>query len=64
MTRFEKDFREATEGNEIEVLAKRKHEIEGLRAEFRKSHGFRRTCLGQEIERLTAEYEKIESIFC
>lgn len=64
MTRFERDFKEAQEGNEIEVLKRRKAEIEKLTAEGKACrNGFRRQCIAQEVARLTAEYNKIDELF-
>ena len=62
MTRFEKDYRDALEGNETEVRKRRKEELNKLRDEFRKSHGFRRECLAGEIARRQSEYDKIDSL--
>jgi len=64
MTRFEKDLKDALEGNEIEVLKRRKAEIERLTAEGKAcKNGFRRQCLAQEVARLTAEYNAISENF-
>lgn len=64
MTRFERDFKDAQEGNEIEVLKRRKAEIEKLTAEGKACrNGFRRQCIAQEVARLTAEYNKIDELF-
>lgn len=64
MTRFEKDLKDALEGNEIEVLKRRKAEIERLTAEGKAcKNGFRRQCLAQEVARLTAEYNAISEKF-
>lgn len=64
MTRFEKDLKDALEGNEIEVLKRRKAEIERLIAEGKAcKNGFRRQCLAQEVARLTAEYNAISENF-
>ena len=60
MTRFEKDARDAFEGNEYEVLKRRKAELENLERQGRnEKNGFKRTCIAQEIKRLTAQYNKI-----
>lgn len=64
MTKFEKDYIEALTGDGIVVLKERKAEIDSLKEEYLKSHGFRRTCIAQKIERLRSEYDKIESIVC
>lgn len=64
MTRFERDFKDAQEGSEIEVLKRRKAEIERLTAEGKAcKNGFRRQCIAQEVARLTAEYNKIDELF-
>ena len=64
MTRFERDINDAKEGNEIEVLTRRKAEIEKLTAEGKDCrNGFRIKCIAQEVARLKAEYNKIESLF-
>lgn len=63
MTRFEKDAREAWEGNEIEVLKRRKAELERLEKEGRCcKNSFRRTCITQEYTRLKREYDKIDEM--
>lgn len=63
-TRFERDLKEALEGNEIEVLMRRKAEIERLTAEGKscKNH-FRMTCIAQEVAKLTKEYDLISENF-
>lgn len=64
MTRFEKDLQDALNGNEIEVLKRRKAEIEKLTAEGKAcKNGFRRTCIVQEVARLTKEYNEISEQF-
>ena len=64
MTRFEKDLTEALNGNEIEVLKRRKTELERLTAEGKScKNAFRRQCIAQEVTRLTAEYNEISSRF-
>ena len=64
MTRFERDMNDAKKGNEIEVLTRRKAEIEKLTAEGKACrNGFRIKCIAQEVARLKAEYNKIESLF-
>ena len=64
MTRFERDLKEALDGNEIEVLKRRKAEIEKLTAEGKAcKNSFRRTCIAQEVVRLTAEYKNISENF-
>ncbi len=64
MTRFEKDLRDALEGNEIEVLSRRRTEIERLTKEGKGcKNSFRRQCIAQEVARLTKEYNEIDSHF-
>ena len=64
MTRFERDLKEALDGNEIEVLKRRKAEIEKLTAEGKAcKNSFRRTCIAQDVVRLTAEYKRISENF-
>ncbi len=64
LTRFERDLKDALEGNEIEVLTKRKREIDRLETELRcTKNGFRRQCLTQEITRLKREYNEISDKF-
>lgn len=64
MTRFEKDLKEALDGNEIEVLKRRKAEIEKLTAEGKAcKNAFRRQCIAQEVARLTNEYRAISMHF-
>ena len=64
MTRFEKDMKDALEGNEIEVLKRRKAEIERLTREGKACrNGFRMQCIAQEVARLTREYNEIDSLF-
>ena len=63
MTRFEKDVKEIQEGNEIEVLKRRKAELEELYKKGRcEKNGFRRQCIAQEYERRLAEYEKLDDM--
>ncbi len=64
MTRFERDLKEALEGNEIEVLKRRNKEIHDLERELKwTKNSFRRTCIQQDIDRLTKEYRKIDENF-
>ena len=64
MTRFEKDLKDALEGNEIEVLKRRKAELQRLTQEGRSCrNAFRRQCIAQEIARLTREYNAISDNF-
>ena len=63
MTRFEKDVKEIQEGNEIEVLKRRKSELEKLYKKGRfEKNAFRRQCIAQEYERRLAEYEKLDAM--
>ena len=64
MTRFEKDLNEAMNGNEIEVLKRRKAELARLTAEGKScKNGFQRQCIAQEVARLTAEYRELDRRF-
>lgn len=64
MTRFEKDLKEALEGNEIEVLTKRKAELDKLEREGKIcKNAFRRQCIAQDFCRLKREYEEIAKHF-
>lgn len=64
MTRFERDLQDAKSGNEIEVLTRRKAEIERLTAEGKAcKNSFRIKCIAQAVARLKAEYNKIDSLF-
>lgn len=64
MTRFERDLKDAQEGNEIEVMERRKAEIEKLEKAGRcEKNGFKRTCIAQELTRLKAEYSKLDELF-
>lgn len=64
MTKFERDLRDALAGNEIEVLTRRKAEIEKLTKEGKAcKNGFRRQCIAQEVAKLTREYDKIDANF-
>ena len=63
MTRFEKDVKEIQEGNEIEVLKRRRAELEELYKKGRcEKNGFRRQCIAQEYERRLTEYEKLDAM--
>lgn len=64
MTKFERDLQDALNGNEIEILKRRKAEIEKLTAEGKAcKNGFRRQCIAQEVAKLTAEYNAISENF-
>jgi len=64
MTRFERDLRDALEGNEIAVLTRRKAEIERLTEEGKRcKNGFRRQSIAQEVVRLKREYNEIDCHF-
>lgn len=64
MTRFEKDLTEALNGNEIEVLKRRKAELARLTAEGKSCrNAFRRQWIAHEVARLTSEYNEISSRF-
>ena len=64
MTRFERDYKDAEEGNGIEVITKRRAEIEKLTHESKHcKNSFHRTCIAQNVVRLKTELEKIEELF-
>ena len=64
MTRFEKDYINVVEGNEIEVLTNRKEELTQLRRQLKScKNRFKAQCLIQEIERLEKEYCQIGKLF-
>ena len=64
MTRFEKDLKDAHAGNEIEILTRRKAEIDNLTAEGKAcKNAFRRACIAQEVTRLTRKYNAISENF-
>lgn len=64
MTRFEKDLKDALDGNEIEILTKRKAELDKLEREGKTcKNAFRRQCIAQEFCRLKREYEEIAEHF-
>ena len=63
MTKFEKDIIEIEEGNEIEVLKRRKAELDDLYKKGRcEKNSFKRQCIAQEYERRLAEYEKLDAM--
>ena len=63
MTRFEKDLLDAKNRNEIEVLSKRKAELERIEKQGKAcKNGFKRQCIAQEYERKMAEYEKLDAM--
>ena len=63
MTRFEKDIIEIEEGNEIEVLKRRKIELEDLYKKGRcEKNAFRRQCIAQEYTRKLTEYEQLDGM--
>jgi hypothetical protein len=63
MTRFEKDVKEIEEGNEIEVLRRRKAELEELYKKGRcEKNSFRRQCIAQEYNRKLDEYEQLDKM--
>ena len=64
MTRFEKDYKEALEKNELEVLISRKKEIDNLIKELKSCrNNFRARCILQDLEKRQEEYRKIEVLF-
>ena len=63
MTRFEKDIIEIEEGNEIEVLKRRKAELDNLYKKGRcEKNSFKRQCIAQEYTRLKAEYDALDGM--
>ena len=63
MTRFEKDAIEIEEGNEIEVLKRRKAELDNLYKKGRcEKNSFKRQCIAQEYTRLKAEYDALDGM--
>ena len=63
MTRFERDVIEIEEGNEIEVLKRRKAELDNLYKKGRcEKNSFKRQCLAQEYTRLKAEYDALDGM--
>ena len=64
MTLFERDYKDALEGNEIEVITRRKKELQQLERDFKScKNGFRRQCIKQEYDRKKAELDKIDALF-
>lgn len=64
MTRFERDFKAAQEGNEIEILTKMKAELDRLYKEGKAcKNSFKKQCIAQEYTKLKAEYDKIDELF-
>lgn len=64
MTSFEKDYKDAIEGDGIRVLKARKKEIKELEEKLRYTkNNFRAQCIYQEIERKKKEYQKIDNLF-
>lgn len=63
MTRFERDVIEIEEGNEIEVLKRRKAELDDLYKKGRcEKNSFKRQCIAQEYTRLKAEYDALDGM--
>lgn len=64
MTRFERDLKEVREGNEVEVITKRKAEIAKLIKEGKAcKNSFRRECIAQEVANLQNELNQIDELF-
>lgn len=64
MTLFERDYKDALEGNEVEVLTRRKAEINALEKQLRECrNGFRAQCIAQELDKRKKEYDKIDELF-
>ena len=63
MTKFEKDMKEMEEGNEIEVLKRRKAELEDLYKKGKcEKNVFKRQCIAQEYTRKLNEYERLDGM--
>lgn len=59
-TKFEKDMVEILEGNEIEVLERRRKELKAIEKKYKfEKNGFRRQCLAQEYARREKEYNAL-----
>ena len=64
MTRLEKELQEAKDGNGVEVLKRRKAELDRLEKAGRECRNwFRRDCIAQEYDRKKKEYDKIDELF-
>ena len=64
MTRFERELQEAKDGNGVEILKRRKAELERLEKAGRESrNGIRRDCIAQEYSIKKKEYDKIDELF-
>ncbi|OLR65182.1 hypothetical protein [Peptoniphilus porci] len=64
MTTFERDYKDAKEGNGVEVLKRRQAELKKLDKELRYCrNNFRAECIFQEIQKKKAEYRKIDELF-
>lgn len=64
MTLFERDYKEALEGDEKEVITRRRKELQQLEHDFKFcKNGFRRQCIKQEYDRKKAELDKIDALF-
>ena len=64
MTRFERDLKAAKEGNEIEVITRRKAEIAKLTKEGKAcKNAFCRQCIAQEVAKLQNELNQIDKLF-
>ena len=64
MTRFERDYKDALDGDGVGVLKNRQKELQQLRnkLDYCKNE-FRAQCLLQEIARLEKEYRQIDELF-
>lgn len=64
MTLFERDYKAALDGDEFEVLTRRKAEIKDLEKQLRECrNGFRAQCIAQELDKRKKEYDKIDELF-
>lgn len=63
MTRFERDLKEAKNGNATVILKERKAELDRLTMEGKAcKNKFRMQCIAQEVVRLTKEYNEIDRL--
>lgn len=63
MTRFARDAKEIREGNSMEIMQRRKAELDKLEKTGKsEKNGFRRKCIAQDFARLKAEYDKLDEM--
>ena len=64
MTRFERDYNEAMNGNEVAVIKRRQAEINNLTSEGKVcKNAYRAKCIAQEVVRLQRELAEIQAEF-